>query len=496
MATTARARDDDDDARVGDRRTLDDASVARALRAATTREGRANDARGARRRRAAERAREEPVAVPSTTPRGRASETWPMDWSLKASARWTSETSMRWIASVGACTMSEGVRAYSNGSTMTTVREDDVAAKQRAMTRATYSCAFPGETMSGEQCALMRASASGIEWMKQREAIWNEALVSLYGLLRVRQCYAFYVVYRERTVLFCAPGVGGVEDGGYAVVTQSNAKFRRALTDAAVVFTSADAEAAAIDQAKKDYSRTWRPEDEARGGLLDELEGGGASRAMDNTEVTAQLAKMDAPSAARRKAADTIICRGAIAVHGLLSVLMEASGADPGSLDGGPQDVPLLLAPVPFAHSSLKPLSLKIQSNNAVIRQEARDTARTLQVFPHTSTAAAMRATYTAETARNELIPPWTLARVCAALTLNHEEYSLSCTSVPHTCGLNVGVLAARNMSEQSSRREVELIRERDYYDDAETFRIAAAPQLESSIITRAEYVNKTYYVS
>ena len=107
-----------------------------------------------------------------------------------------------------------------------------------------------------------------------------------------------------------------------------------------------------------------------------------------------------------------------------------------------------------------------------------------------------MRATYTAETARNEFIPPWTLARVCAALTLNHEEYSLSCTSVPHTCGLNVGVLAARNMSEQSSHREVELIRERDYYDDAETSRIAAAPQLESSIITRAEYVNKTYYVS
>ena len=89
----------------------------------------------------------------------------------------------------------------------------------------------------------MRATPSGNEWVRKRESMWVDALVSLYGLLKVRQCYAFYVVYRERSILFCAPGVGGVTDGGYAVVTNSNAKIRAALKDAAVDFTSADEEA-------------------------------------------------------------------------------------------------------------------------------------------------------------------------------------------------------------------------------------------------------------
>lgn len=487
MTAVARARDADDA-----RDDADDA-VARALRMATARtsDARANDARGRRRRlgdRGAFASEARGAPEPALTPRGRAFEALPMDWSLKSSARWTSESSLRWISSASATASSEGLRAYSGGASVVDGRTAEET--QRAFARASYSCAFPGEALSDEQCAAMRATASGGEWMKRRESIWADALVSLYGLLKVRQCFAFYVVYRERTVLFCAPGVGAVDDCGYAVVANSSAKFRRVLLDAAIDFTSADEEAAAIERAKKEHNmeqgKVWRPEDELASsrGFLDE--GDGTSRAADNADMTAQLAKMDAPSASRRRAADTIVCRGAIAVHGLLNVLLEAAGVDPGTSDNTPCDVPLLLAPVPFSHSSMKPLGLKVQANTTAARVDA---PRTLQSMP----SATLRTTYTAETERNDFIPPWTLARVCAAISLNHDEYSLLCTTCPHSVGLNTGVAAARSATPPSAAAP---IRSRDYYEESEVARIASSPPLGASVIARVQYTNKTYYVA
>lgn len=412
-----------------------------------------------------------------------------MDWSLKSSARWTSETSLCWISSLSALASSEGLHEYACG-----IIPDDwrrLERRKRAFVRGSYSCAFPGETLSDEQCAAMRSTASGGEWMKRREGIWADALVSLYGLLKMSQCYAFYVVYRERTVLFCAPGVGGVDGVGFAVVANSGAKFRRVLLDAAVDFTSADEEAAAIDHAKKEYEKeqekVWRPEDElaAHRAFLDE--GDGTSRAANTVDMTAQLAKMDAPSAARRRAADTIICRGAIAVHGLLNVLLEAAGADPGTSDNVPRDVPMLLAPVPFSHGSIKPLELKVQKNTTAARV---DGARTLQSMPSTT----LRTTYTAETDRNDFIPPWTLARVCAALSRKHDEYSVACTTYPHSVGVNAGVRSAWN-PDDPTRPELS-VEERTYYEESEVNRIRSIPPLGASVISRVHYTNATYYVT
>lgn len=481
-------------ARAGDesRDTADDA-VARALRVATARtsDARSNDARSRRRRLGDRRAFGlEARGAPelAATPRGRVFDALPMDWSLKSSARWTSETSLRWISSASATASSEGLRAYSGGASP--VDGHTAEETQRAFARASYSCAFPGEALSDEQCAAMRSTSSGGEWMKRREAIWADALVSLYGLLKVRQCFAFYVVYRERTVLFCAPGVGAVDDCGYAVVANSGARFRRVLLDAAVDFTSADEEAAAIDRAKKEHEKeqgkVWRPEDElaAHGAFLDE--GDGTSRATDNADVTAQLAKMDAPSTARRRAADTIVCRGAIAVHGLLNVLLEAAGVDPGTSENAPCDIPMLLAPVPFSHSSMKPLGLKVQTNTTVARVDA---PRTLQSMPSTT----LTTTYTAETERSDFIPPWTLARVCAAISLNHDEFALACTTCPHSVGLNIGVAAARSATNSSDAASIGA---RDYYEESEVARIASSPPLGASVISRVQYTNKTYYVA
>ena len=63
----------------------------------------------------------------------------------------------------------------------------------------------------------------------------------MHGALRVGECAAFYVVYEERVVLFCAPGVAAGDEGegrqlGFALVTNASVgRFRAALDDADVV---------------------------------------------------------------------------------------------------------------------------------------------------------------------------------------------------------------------------------------------------------------------
>ena len=138
----------------------------------------------------------------------------PTDWTLKSNARFSSGASLAWMADARAEAASEGVCAHARGEktrergetggVMSTLEEH-----QRVLVRASYSFAYPDLAMTEAHAAATRAAASGGEWMRKREAMWCDALVSLYGLLRTRRCHAFYVVYGGRTILFCAPGVGG-----------------------------------------------------------------------------------------------------------------------------------------------------------------------------------------------------------------------------------------------------------------------------------------------
>jgi hypothetical protein len=64
-------------------------------------------------------------------------------------------------------------------------------------------------------------------------------------------------------------------------------------------------------------------------------------------------------------AAGTLVVRGAMAVHGLLNVLLEASGGDPGGAESMQRDAPHILAPVPFANATLRRATLKLARSQA-----------------------------------------------------------------------------------------------------------------------------------
>jgi len=267
----------------------------------------------------------------AATPRGRSFATLPMDWSLKTHAKFTSSKPMAWVArAAGAKPAGAGLRAFAGAAmgvgpgaegeppkyvgrdtTMPTTTEeggsqraagdtmamvvahdsttlaaanDDHRRRARSrlassssvaaltaeerLQRALYTFTYPADPASSELVHHMRRGDAGRRWLERRMDGWADALVSVYGALRVGQCAAFYLVYDERVVLFCAPGVAAGDDGrgqdadadaaasthaagasserghsrrrqmGFALVTNASAggRFRTALDDADVPY--------------------------------------------------------------------------------------------------------------------------------------------------------------------------------------------------------------------------------------------------------------------
>ena len=181
-------------------------------------------------------------------------------------------------------------------------------------------------------------------------------------------------------------------------------------------------------------------------------------------------------------------------MSGLLNVLVEAEGGDPGCSDSTARGgVPTLLAPVPFAHGCARPVKLWPRTNATATRREEKE-PRFHSLTGPSSTATTIRATYAAETARDELIPPWTLERMCAAVAARHDEFTVACSPHLATRGLNVGVLAAKDMfgARDEDAMETETA-ECAYYDREETASVMSPPP--SASVLRVEYSAGKYYI-
>ena len=97
-------------------------------------------------------------------------------------------------------------------------------------------------------------------------------------------------------------------------------------------------------------------------------------------------------------------------------------------------------------------------------------------------------------TARDELIPPWTLERMCAAVATRHDDFTVACSPHLATRGLNVGVLAAKDMfgARDEDAMETETA-ECAYYDREETASVMSPPP--SASVLRVEYSAGKYYI-
>ena len=196
-----------------------------------------------------------------STPPGARHSDFPSDWTLKTHVKFTSTVPLRWAAasSGGPAAADGGIRAFVGARPIAdpdAFGDDDdenafgfvppLPVRERVH-RALLHWTYPSEPMEPELIAALKKhpGTSGKRWLENRlEDGWREALLGAYAALRLGQCPVFYVVYAERVILFCEPGVGGVttasnngkdtgkatERLGFAIVTDAaSGKFRDAL---------------------------------------------------------------------------------------------------------------------------------------------------------------------------------------------------------------------------------------------------------------------------
>lgn len=253
--------------------------------------------------------------------------------------------------------------------------------------------------------------------------------------------------HQPLSVLFLAPGAIAAADGEpAALVSRSNRQLRRALDAAAAEYEMAATAAAAQQQ---------------QGGSGGN--GSGKRRAEQQEQQHAAAGGGATPHAADGRAGSQLLVRGARGVNALYLQLLAAAwcGAD----GGAAVDVPLLLAPAPFAGAALCPCTLRELPNTAAAAAAAAPKGGLLarrslgtqqqQQQPHhyaelcapgdadASTGSAVGSvgaggSGSGSSGSGAVIAPWVLARLAALLAeTQHSGFELFAEPEPGSASLN-----------------------------------------------------------
>lgn len=203
---------------------------------------------------------------------------------------------------------------------------------QQRLIAAAMTWQFPHDPQPAVTGAAARARADAL---RPRRLHWQTALASLYDSLRCGRCDAFYVTSPDMpasvgrkpfTVMFRAAGVGG-HRRLHAVITRSTPGLR-----------------ALLDQMAVGYEAPLLP-------------GGAGSAGRD--------ARMRPSSSASAEGTRSmLVFEGALRVHGVLELLLSRAF----ELHGDGCDVPLLLAPTQFEHASLVACQVEAPGKALVLR--------------------------------------------------------------------------------------------------------------------------------
>ena len=188
---------------------------------------------------------------------------------------------------------------------------------------------------------------------------FTQSLMSVFHLLKTRQCAFFYVCAPTFTVLFRAAGVGGMVDVLHAMITPTSRGFRNLLEEGHVLFNQLETES------EEDISK------DSKSNVADE-----GQKDEDNDPnlflETLGLSQQDFPSlssfprgqrSAMKGDASLILVSGPD-TQSLVNVLNEnvskIAVSKTGPLAGIP---PTILSPTAFAGSTLRPLKIKVSKD-------------------------------------------------------------------------------------------------------------------------------------
>ncbi|GIL51713.1 hypothetical protein Vafri_7649 [Volvox africanus] len=406
----------------------------------------------------------------------------PMDWGIKRSLTFTSFTRFgihdraqqapprtRWralqnIVNSDMNTIGDEVLQYLSSQLSWRHPEVLMDASAFAVARSASAAAPIG----GGGTALTNATPGSIVsgsggWLAQRLAAWRSALHSLYGTYRGGDCNVFYVINSAArnpfVALFAYKGVRGSSEL-CAMVSQSTRVLRGRMLAAGVPFTmplekaagSVDAAAAtgaaggATGKPGYEAGQDGDPDEDVDAVLCDE--GPQASLAPTGAQLLGS-------AVADNSRESLLLLRGPRAVHGLYDFLMNdtalpglggrvnGSGAGPGD---ELNDLPLLLAPVPFDGGAVCRPTIKALTLNGKLAGGSVAKLGVATALPQAGASSELDSGTVLHVLQlSGLLPPWTVRRFCSLMArLQPSGYSATLEAEPCSITLNSRVIEAR----------------------------------------------------
>ncbi|GIL92476.1 hypothetical protein Vretimale_19347 [Volvox reticuliferus] len=402
----------------------------------------------------------------------------PVDWGIKRSLTFTSSARFgiydraqqapprtRWRAlqsNVNSDLDTIGDEVLQYLSSQLSWRHPEVSMDASALAAA-RSASLGGSIGAGVGTALASATPGGTcsgsgGWLAQRLAAWRSALHSLYGTYRGGDCNVFYVINSAPrnpfVALFAYKGVRGSSEL-CAVVSQSTRVLRGRMLAAGLPFTmpleriASGADAAAGNRAAAGAN-----------GYLAGLTGAGpdADPHDDADAVLCDEGPQASPSSsavADNSRGSLLLLRGPRGVHGLYDFLMNDTSfpglggrATGGGTGPGDElnDLPLLLAPVPFDGGAVWRPTIKALTLNGKLAGDSIakfGVATTLRQAGTSSESDPGTVLHVLQL--SGLLPPWTVRRFCSLMArLQPSGYSAMLETEPCSITLNSRVIEER----------------------------------------------------
>jgi len=215
-----------------------------------------------------------------------------------------------------------------------------LAGLQARLRQALVQWQHPEQQLAPEAVTAMQDSRQLKHLLPGRVTAWRQAFMGLVAGVQTGQCPAAYAVgaltgqqQSRFTALFCAAAVQD-QQGAYAIMSRTTRQFRNGLEAGGVRFSMPHAAAPATAAAA------------AAAATLAGLPAAAASHSAAAAAGTGSAKDFSAGS--------LVVVHGARHVQGLYQALLQHSWCQ------GGQDVPLLLAPLPFPGASLSLLRIKV----------------------------------------------------------------------------------------------------------------------------------------
>ncbi|KAF6169922.1 hypothetical protein GIB67_034314 [Kingdonia uniflora] len=394
----------------------------------------------------------------------------PLDFTLKATIRLVSSSSVNWCHRLSTSSNLKGVihfasqfDCFGNQNVCHPPRFSSTPAD--LFSKALHSWMYPQSSLPPTVISALNLSAGHgeMDFLSKRQLAWEDSFRSLYYMLRKNMCNLFYVCTSQFVVMFIGGDcLGKTKQTCNAYITQSTRVLRSFLSEHNVSFSMPLCHSKAEQATAEDLFEL----SEIKRNLGQQTGRLGSTPDLDNSPQS------------------LLAFNGNTNVHGLYDFLLNYRSLLSSLITA---DVPVLISPVPFQNASLSTPEVKcteMKRSAFVPSLQSKEG----ELSKESSTGVC----YSIEI-KDTVLPPWTVCGVCASMGGEGRSFDACFTDDPISVGLNVALDSICHDKDAKTELSEELSKHKHKFIVPEA---VISPCLRSSSLKNLKYSNGSYTAS